>query len=78
VRDDEKKKQLQSYYKLMEEDLEDITKEWSADLLIPIKPAEISDIDSLEAVQDTLGPSKTKKTDEVQYLSSASVKTASM
>jgi hypothetical protein len=48
------------------------------DLLIPADPAEISDIDSPEAAQDTPGPSKTKKTDEVQDLSSASVKTASI
>jgi hypothetical protein len=41
-------KELQSYYKLMEEDLEEITKEWSADLLIPANPAEISNIDSPE------------------------------
>jgi hypothetical protein len=34
VRADEHKKQLQSYYKLTEEDLEEITKDWSADLLI--------------------------------------------
>jgi hypothetical protein len=40
------KHQLQSYYKLMEEDLEDITKDWSGDLLIPSDPAEIYDIDS--------------------------------
>jgi uncharacterized protein YsxB (DUF464 family) len=39
---DEHKKQLQSYYKLMEEDLEEITKDWSADLLIPADPVEIS------------------------------------
>jgi hypothetical protein len=35
---DEHKQQIHSYYKLTEEDLEDITKEWSADLLIPTNP----------------------------------------
>jgi hypothetical protein len=30
----------------MEEDLEDITKEWSADLLIPSNPIEIFDINN--------------------------------
>jgi hypothetical protein len=45
---DEHKQQLQSYYKMREEDLEEITKEWSADLLIPTKPADISDIDNPE------------------------------
>jgi hypothetical protein len=78
ARADEHKQQLQSYYKLMEEDLEEITKDWSVDLLIPADPVEISDIDSPETVQDTPGPSRTKKTEEVQDLDSASVKTASI
>jgi hypothetical protein len=69
---------MKSYYKLMEEELEEITKEWSIDLLIPANPAEIFDIDNPKAVKDTLGPSKTKNTDEVQDLRSASVKTSSM
>jgi hypothetical protein len=46
VHTDEQKKQLQSYYKLMEEDLEEITKDWLVDLLILADPAEIFDIDS--------------------------------
>jgi hypothetical protein len=75
---DEHKKQLQSYYKLMEEDLEEITKDWSVDLLIPADPTEISDINNPETTQDTPGPSRTKKTEEVQELDSASVKTASI
>jgi hypothetical protein len=78
ARADEHKQQLQSYYKLTEEDLEEITKDWSVDLLIPADPAEISDIDSPETVQDTPGPSRTKKTEEVQDLDSASAKTASI
>jgi hypothetical protein len=78
ARVDGHKKQLQSYYKLTEEDLEEITKEWSVDLLIPADPVEISDIDSPETAQDTPGPSKTKKTEEVQDLDSTSVKTASI
>ena len=36
ARTGEHKPQMQSYYKLTEEDLEEITKEWSADLLIPV------------------------------------------
>jgi hypothetical protein len=59
---DEKKEQLQSYYKLTEEDLEEITKEWLTDLLIPTDPAEVSDIEKLKAMQITPGPNKTKKT----------------
>jgi hypothetical protein len=45
---DEHKEKLQTYYKLIEEDLGEITKEWSIDLLIPANPAEISDNDSPE------------------------------
>jgi hypothetical protein len=78
VQIDEHKKQLQSYYSMKKDDLEEITKEWSTDLLIPVDPAEISDINNLEAVQDTLIPSKRKKTDEVKDLRTPLVKTASM
>jgi hypothetical protein len=46
TRADENKEQLQSYYKLTEEDLEEITKEWLEDLLIPTDPVEVSDIHS--------------------------------
>jgi hypothetical protein len=48
------------------------------DLLIPVDPAEMSDIDSPEAAHDTPGPSKTKKNEEAQDVSSTSVKTASI
>jgi hypothetical protein len=83
ARDDEHKKQLQSYCKLMKEDMEEITKDWSRDLLIPVDPAEMSDpeLDILETThkeQDTPGTSRRKKTEEVQDLSSASGKTASI
>jgi hypothetical protein len=52
-----------------------------ADLLIPTDPVEMSDPDSPKTThkeQDTPGPSRTKKTEEVQELSSASGKTASV
>jgi hypothetical protein len=78
---DEHKEKLQTYYKLTEEDLEEITKEWSTDLLIPTNPTEISDNDSPEDThkeQNTPRTSRQKKTEEVQNLSSTSVKTASM
>jgi hypothetical protein len=75
---DEHKQQLQSYYKLTEEDLEEITKECSADLLIPTDPTEISDIDSPKVAQNTPGPSKTKKNEESQYVRSTLAKTASI
>jgi hypothetical protein len=55
--DDEHQEQLQSYYKSTEEDLEEITKEWSEVLLVPVDLVDISDIDSPEAAQDTPGPS---------------------
>jgi hypothetical protein len=75
---DEHNQQLQSYYKLTKEDLEEITKEWSAYLLVPVDPIEIFDVDSLETVQDLPRPSMQQKINEVQYLSSNSVKTASI
>jgi hypothetical protein len=75
---DEHKQQLQSYYKLTEEDPEEITMEWLVDLPVPADPAEISDVDSPENVQDIPGPSMRQKISEVKDLSSASVKTASI
>jgi hypothetical protein len=86
-RADEHQEQLQSSYKLIKEDLEEITKDWSTDLLVPADPVDILDIDSPEAAQDTPGPSKTKKTkktkemkknEEVQDVDSLSVRTASI
>jgi hypothetical protein len=62
TRADEHKQQLQSYYMLAEEDLEDITNDWPVDLLILADPMEISNIDSLETAQDTPGPSKIEMT----------------
>jgi len=75
ARDDEHKEQLQSYYKITKEELEEITKDWSTGLLIPIEPTNMSDLDSLETTHkecDTPGPNIMKKTKEVQDLSSAS------
>jgi hypothetical protein len=75
---DEHKQQLQSYYKLTEDDLEEITKEWSGNLLVAADPTEMSDVDSLEAMLDTPGPCKTKKDVEVQDIHNTSTKTASL
>jgi hypothetical protein len=47
----------------MEDDLEEINKEWSVDLLVPANPVKISDVDSLEEAHNIPGPSKTKKTE---------------
>jgi hypothetical protein len=62
----------------MEEDLEEITKDWSMDLLIPVDPTEISDIDSTETALDTPEPINIKKIEEVHDLDSASANTASI
>jgi hypothetical protein len=78
VRGDEHKQQLQSYYKLTEDDLEDITKEWSVDLLVVADPADMFDEEIPEAMQDTPRPSKTKKNDKVEDVPSMSTKTTSI
>jgi hypothetical protein len=62
----------------MEYDLEDITKEWSVDLLVLADPMEMSDVDSSEIALDTVRPSKIKNTKEVHDIDSASMKTASI
>jgi hypothetical protein len=58
---DKHKQQLHSYYKMTKYDLEEITKEWSVDLLVVVDPAKMSDEDSPEAMLDTPRPRKTKK-----------------
>jgi hypothetical protein len=78
TRADEHKQQLQSYYKMTKYDLEEITKEWSTDLLVAVDPADMSDVDILEAMPDTPGPRKTKKDVEVKYIHNTSTKTASL
>jgi hypothetical protein len=80
VRANEHKEKLQTYYKLTE-DLEEITKEWFTNLLIPTNPVEILDIDSPEDTHkehNTPRTSRKKKTEEVQNLSNTSGRTASM
>jgi hypothetical protein len=72
---DEHKQQLHSYYKLTKEDLDQITKEWSTNLLVAADPAEMSDVDSPKAMLDTPKPSKTNKDDEVQYVHRTSTNT---
>jgi hypothetical protein len=77
-RADDHKQQLQYYYKMTEEYLEEITKDWLVDLLIPVDHAEMSDINCPEVVHDTPGPNKTKKNEESQDVSSTSAKTTSI
>jgi hypothetical protein len=78
ARVDGHKQQLQSYYKLTEHGLEEMTKEWSVDLLVLADLADMFDVDSPETTQDTPRPSNIKKTEEVHDLDNASVKIASM
>jgi hypothetical protein len=58
--------------------LEEITKEWLADLLVVADPTNMSNIDIPEAMLDTPGPRKTKKEVEVQDIHNTSMKTASL
>jgi hypothetical protein len=39
VHGDEHKEEIQSYYKLTNEDMEEITKEWPAEFLVPVEKA---------------------------------------
>jgi hypothetical protein len=75
---DEHKQQLQSYYKLTEDDLEEITKEWSVDLLLTLDLVDMSDEEIPEAMSDTPGPSRTKKDDKVEDVPRNSAKTTSI
>jgi hypothetical protein len=75
VRGDEHKQQLQSYYKLTEDHLEEITKVWSMDLLVAADPVDMSNEESPEAMLDTPRPSRTKKDDEVEHVPIMSTKT---
>jgi hypothetical protein len=78
VHGDEHKKQLQSYYKLTEDDLEEITKEWSTYLLVAANPIDMSEEKSHKAMSDTLGPRRTKNDDEFEDVPTTSMKTASI
>jgi hypothetical protein len=49
ARGDEHKEELQSCYKLTEEDMEEITKEWLAEFLVPVEQTELSDLDLIES-----------------------------
>jgi hypothetical protein len=68
---DEHKEVLKIYYKLIEEDLEEITKEWPAELLIPIYPTELFNLKLIKISvitcegHDTPRTSRRKKTEDV-------------
>jgi hypothetical protein len=75
---DENKEELQSYYNLTDEDMENITKEWSKEFLVHVADAELSDTDTIGSLMvtqvDHVGKSsetkKKKKQEEVQDIES--------
>jgi hypothetical protein len=77
AREDKHKEELQSYYKLIEEDMEEITKEWPTEFLLPVEQTELSDPDLIRSPvvtqeeYDGPGSSKKKKKEEVQEMHSA-------
>jgi hypothetical protein len=62
---DEHKEELQSYYKLTKEDMEEITKEWPSEFLVPIEQTDLFDpnlIGSLVVTREEYeGPNNKKK-----------------
>jgi hypothetical protein len=62
---DENKEEIQSYYKLMEEDMEEITKEWPGEFLVPVEQTKLFDPDVMGSPVVTQeeydGPSSNKK-----------------
>jgi hypothetical protein len=75
---DEHKQQLQSYYKLTKDDLEEITKEWSTELLVAADPTDMYNVDSPKAMSDIPRPHNPKKDVEVQDIHNTSTKIASL
>jgi hypothetical protein len=71
---DESKEELQSYYKLNNEDTEEITKEWPAKFHVPVEDAKLSNPDIIESPLVTqvkhdgqTSAKKKKKKEEVQH-----------
>jgi hypothetical protein len=83
VHGDEHKEELQSYYKIIEEDLEEIIKEWPVELLILVDQAELSDPDLIGSpvvTHEEYGApnsSRKKRKEDVQEINNASEKIAS-
>jgi hypothetical protein len=69
---DESKEELQYHYKLTTEDLEEIIKDWPAELLIPANPTELSDLDLIgnpmvtHGAYDAPSSSRKKKKQDLQ------------
>jgi hypothetical protein len=80
---DEHKEELQSYYKLTEEDMEEITNKWHADFLIPVNQVELSDPNLIESPvvtreeYDAPSSSRRKKKEEVRDPKNTPEETAS-
>jgi hypothetical protein len=70
---DEKKEELHSQYKLTDEDMEQIMKEWSEDLLVPVTDVELSNTNTIgspmvtfiENVGQSSGTKTKKKQEEI-------------
>jgi hypothetical protein len=75
---DEHKEDIESYYKLIEEDIEEITKEWPTEFLVPVKQTKLYDPDLIKILvvtreeYDAPSSSRKKNKEEVQELSSES------
>jgi hypothetical protein len=77
MRGDESKEEMQSYYNLTKEDMEEITKEWPAKFLVPVENAELSEPNIIGIPLVTRvehdgqsNAKKKKKKDEVQDIES--------
>ena len=73
VHRDESKEEFLSYYKLTDEDMEEITKEWSSKFLVPVEQTKLSDPDIIRSPLVTRiecdglrNAKKKKKKEEVQ------------
>jgi hypothetical protein len=84
-RNDEHQEQLQSYYKMTEEDLEEITKEWSVDLLVSEQIQQTFQTSTAQKLRRIhLGPvrqrkqRRQRKMKEIQDVDSRSVRMASI
>jgi hypothetical protein len=79
----EHKEELQSYYKLTEEDMEEMTKEWPEELLVPVNQTKLSDPDLIGSAvvtceeYDAPNSRRKKKKEDVQEIHNTSEETAS-
>jgi hypothetical protein len=80
---DKHKEEIQSYYKLTEEDMEEITKEWPEELLVSVNHTELSDPDLIGSLvvtreeYDAPSSSRKKMKEDVQEIHSTSEENAS-